>query len=55
MKMSIIINHIEGEPAMEIQSTEEEGVVEVHVCEDLHFATVKIEDLKMALRKLSAK
>lgn len=53
MKVGITVYDKNDEPAVILEMTEENGLVSVHVCyED---AEVSLDDLKSALRKLSAK
>jgi len=55
LKTEITINDDDGCPAIILSNCQQDGFVDVHICDENTGANVSIEDLKMALRKLSAK
>jgi hypothetical protein len=54
MKVDITVYDKDGHASVILSTGEKEGLVKVHVCQGVD-EQVSIEDLKTALRKLSAK
>jgi hypothetical protein len=55
MMVTITLYDEKDNPALIIDSTDDQSKIRVHVCDEVNGVDIDIDELKTALRKLSAK